>query len=88
MSRVKQPQTLTQSGRCIVSSKAEAFKKAAKEMIKTKRYPKQVRKTPARAPSYQEEQKMELKMLKLATSTTKTLAKGPVIDSAATLAVM
>ena len=58
--------TVTETVRKLSSKKAEAFRKAARERIKTKRYPKQVKKTPARAPSYQEEQKTELKKLKLA----------------------
>ena len=73
--------TETETVRKVFSKKAEAFRKAAKEMFKTKRYPKQVKKKPERAPSYQEEQKTELKKLKLAAGIPRTLTKGPVIDS-------
>ena len=57
--------TATETVRKVFRKKAEAFRKAAQAMSKTKRYLKQVKKKPERAPSYQEEQKTERRVLSM-----------------------
>lgn len=77
------------SVRKILTSKAEKFKLAAahRTRMKTKRFPTQVKKKNQRAPTFQEEAINELKKLKLASGEQIKLTKGPILDSAATVAI-
>ena len=68
-------------------SKAEKFRLATTMKPYSTRNAKQVKKK-ERAPTYLEEANTSLKKLQLATGETQKLTKGPVIDSAATVAVM